>query len=91
MTASEVRLLASYAPDVSSVVLERLAASFSELRALVEAGTLSYPYSTREAVAVVKHLQQFPDDGVVATLENALAFDAVQYHLLLRIFFHFCF
>jgi hypothetical protein len=35
----------------------------------------AYPYSTREAVAVVKHLQLFPDDGVVNTLENVLAFD----------------
>jgi hypothetical protein len=30
----------------------------------------------REAVAVAKHLEKFPSDGVVAALENVLAFDA---------------
>lgn len=30
----------------------------------------------REAVAVAKHLERFPNDGVAAALENILAFDA---------------
>lgn len=46
------------------------------MRKLVENDILPYPYSTREAVAVVRHLERFPDDGVVETLENVLGFDA---------------
>jgi len=30
----------------------------------------------REAVAVVKHLERFPKDGIVDAVENVLAFDA---------------
>ncbi|OQR83325.1 hypothetical protein ACHHYP_14843 [Achlya hypogyna] len=74
--ASELALLQAYAPSVPTPVLRRLCGAFAELRQLVEDGAISYPYSTREAVAVAKHLEMFPDDGVTATLENVLAFDA---------------
>ena len=75
-TASELELLSAYAPGVPNSLLQCLAGAFGELRALVEDGQLSYPYSTREAVAVVSHLEVFPDDGLVGALENVLAFDA---------------
>ena len=74
--ASELELLSAYAPGVPHSLLQCLAGAFGELRALVEEGQLSYPYSTREAVAVVCHLEEFPDDGLVGSLENVLAFDA---------------
>ncbi|EQC29690.1 hypothetical protein SDRG_12690 [Saprolegnia diclina VS20] len=74
--ASELALLRAYAPSVPVDVLERLCAAFAELRQLVDDGAITYPYSTREAVAVAKHLQTFPGDGVTDTLENVLAFDA---------------
>ncbi|ETW00905.1 hypothetical protein, variant 1 [Aphanomyces invadans] len=74
--ASELTLLQAYAPSVPQDVLKRLCAAFSELRGMVEEGTIAYPYSTREAVAVAKHLEAFPMDGVSQTLENVLAFDA---------------
>lgn len=32
--------------------------------------------STRELVAVIRHLDTFPEDGLVNTLENVLAFDS---------------
>ncbi|RHY03179.1 hypothetical protein DYB25_011190, partial [Aphanomyces astaci] len=73
--ASELALLQSYAPNVSTDVLMKLCAAFSELRSMVENGTMTYPYSTREAVAIAKHLEAFPEDGVAYTLENVLAFD----------------
>ncbi|RQM19071.1 hypothetical protein B5M09_012980, partial [Aphanomyces astaci] len=73
--ASELALLQSYAPNVSTDVLMKLCAAFSELRSMVEDGTMTYPYSTREAVAIAKHLEAFPEDGVAYTLENVLAFD----------------
>ncbi|KAF4047109.1 ATPase family associated domain-containing protein 5 [Phytophthora infestans] len=73
---SELSLLTAYAPSVSVDILRRLCGAFAELRELVENGTITYPYSTREAVAVAKHLEQFPNDGVASVLENVLAFDA---------------
>lgn len=33
------------------------------------------PYSIREAVALIKHLQAFPEDGVLNALPNVLGFD----------------
>lgn len=44
-------------------------------RALVDAGNLSYPYSLRELVNIVKHMNRFPSDSLVATLENVFHFD----------------
>ncbi|KAG7391169.1 von Willebrand factor A domain-containing protein 8 [Phytophthora pseudosyringae] len=73
---SELSLLTAYAPSVPVDILRRLCRAFAELRELVENGTITYPYSTREAVAVAKHLEQFPNDGVASVLENVLAFDA---------------
>jgi len=78
---SELALLRAYAPTVSVDILRRLCRAFSELRGLVEDGTITYPYSTREAVAVAKHLEAFPEDGVTSTLENVLAFDAYDKNL----------
>lgn len=37
---------------------------------------LSYPYSTRELVNIVKHLQKFPTDSLVAAIRNVFDFDA---------------
>jgi hypothetical protein len=90
--ASEVTLLAAYAPSLArggggddggggALLLGRIAGAFADLRELHGhtgggGGSLSYPYSMREAVAVVKHLEAFPGDGVVDAIENVLAFDA---------------
>eukprot|EP00753_Platysulcus_tardus_P002307 PLAT11642.13.p1 GENE.PLAT11642.13~~PLAT11642.13.p1 ORF type:complete len:850 (+),score=362.94 PLAT11642.13:648-3197(+) len=74
--ASEMALLRAYAPTVDVPLLRSLTAAFRDLRAQAEDGLLSYPYSTRELVAIVKHLEVYPEDGLVATLENVLAFDA---------------
>ena len=37
---------------------------------------LSYPYSTRELVNIVRHIAMFPDDNITTTLENVFAFDS---------------
>ena len=34
--------------------------AFSELRAMADEGSITYPYSTREVVNIVKHLQVRP-------------------------------
>lgn len=74
---SEVELLQSYAPNVKRKILKRIALSFAELRSLFENGTVQYPYSTREAVAVAKHVNEYyPNDSIVKILHNVLDFDS---------------
>ena len=38
--------------------------TFSELRSMADEGTIQYPYSTREVVNIVKHLNKFPNEGL---------------------------
>ena len=37
---------------------------------------LPYPYSTRELVNIVKHLQMFPNDSIQNLIRNVFDFDA---------------
>ena len=57
-------MLRAYAPEMEDAILDRLVATFAELRNMADQGQTQYPYSTREAVAIVKHLQKFPDEGI---------------------------
>jgi len=82
---SELALLESYAPGTDSTLLTMLVESFAELRNLADEGQISYPFSTREAVAVARHLDANPGDGVAAALDNVLAFDAYDAHLITSI------
>jgi hypothetical protein len=50
-------LLMGLDADVPVETIRRLALSFQDLRLAYENQELSYPYSAREAVSVVKHLQ----------------------------------
>ena len=68
-------MLIKYAPEVDDAILDRLVATFAELRHLADQGQTQYPYSTREAVAIVKHLSQFPDEGIQAACANVFDFD----------------
>lgn len=72
---SEMYLLKQYGPDVPEDTLRKLIAAFDELRTMSDDGQLSYPYSTRELTAVVKHMQRFPDDGIDRILRNVFDFD----------------
>ncbi|GBG25911.1 von Willebrand factor A domain-containing protein 8 [Hondaea fermentalgiana] len=72
---SEMYLLKQYGPDVPEDTLRKLIAAFDELRGMSDEGQLSYPYSTRELTAVVKHMQRFPNDGVDRILRNVFDFD----------------
>lgn len=74
-TASEIELLKAYGPNVSEDILKKLALSFQDLRAAHASGKLTYPFSAREAVAVVKHIQAFPQDGAAAAVEDFLSFE----------------
>lgn len=74
---SEMELLRAYGPTVHESVLSKLAGAFASLREAHSRGDLSYPFSAREAVAVVKHLQVFPQDGVASAVEDILGFDSL--------------
>ena len=50
-------MLKQYGPAVPDEILRRLVLTFSELRDLADQGMINYPYSTREVVNMVKHLQ----------------------------------
>ncbi|KAH9260107.1 hypothetical protein BASA81_001879 [Batrachochytrium salamandrivorans] len=73
---SELSMLESYAPRTDKRILKQLCLCFADLRQLSDEGLLNYPYSTREAVHVARHLESFPEDGLVEALHNVLDFDA---------------
>lgn len=54
---SEISLLKYYGPNVPDHVIEKLVDIFGELRTMADQGLLNYPYSTREVVNIVKHLE----------------------------------
>ncbi|XP_026544257.1 von Willebrand factor A domain-containing protein 8, partial [Notechis scutatus] len=73
---SELAMLRQYGPDVSDLVLQKLVAAFGELRSLADQGIINYPYSTREVVNLVKHLQKFPTEGLANVVRNVFDFDS---------------
>lgn len=52
---------------------QQLCRPFSCKRAFEVHSSLGYPYSTRECVAIVKHLQKFPQDSVQQVGRSAVA------------------
>lgn len=72
---SEVALLKQYGPNVSEKILRQLVAVFSELRTMADQNLLSYPYSTREVVNIVKHLRNYPEADVEEAVLNVFDFD----------------
>ncbi|XP_077071835.1 von Willebrand factor A domain-containing protein 8 isoform X2 [Siphateles boraxobius] len=73
---AEFAMLKQYGPGVPDAVLQKLVAAFGELRAMADQGTITYPYSTREVVNIVKHLQKFPDEGLANVVRNVFDFDS---------------
>ncbi|KAL3279620.1 hypothetical protein HHI36_017125 [Cryptolaemus montrouzieri] len=72
---SELSLLSQYGPDVSIDTLKKLINVFGELRTMADYGLVSYPYSTREVVNIVKHLQKFPNTDIEDVMFNVFDFD----------------
>lgn len=58
--SSELTMLKEYGPNVPDEQLSQLVAAFDELRDMADNSQLNYPYSTRELVNIVKHLQVSP-------------------------------
>lgn len=68
-------MLKMYAPNLSQATLSKLVSAFGQLRKLSDQGLISYPYSTREIVNIVKHLEKFPEDSLSNVLANVYDFD----------------
>ncbi|XP_043927636.1 von Willebrand factor A domain-containing protein 8 [Protopterus annectens] len=73
---SELSMLRQYGPDVPEPILQKLVATFGELRNMADQGAITYPYSTREVVNIVKHLQKFPNEGLASVVQNVFDFDS---------------
>ncbi|KLO18907.1 hypothetical protein SCHPADRAFT_935748 [Schizopora paradoxa] len=73
---SERRLLQQLAPEIPEDTLLRLVASFQDLRAGYDTGKLTYPYSLRELINVVRHMSAYPGDSIEEVLRNVFDFDA---------------
>lgn len=72
---SEMELLRSYGPDVPRDVMKKLVQAFAVLREKADQGQLTYPYSTRELVNIVKHSQRYPDEDLATAIGNVFDFD----------------
>uniref|UniRef100_A0A5F9D324 von Willebrand factor A domain-containing protein 8 n=1 Tax=Oryctolagus cuniculus TaxID=9986 RepID=A0A5F9D324_RABIT len=73
---SELEMLKQYGPNVPEPILRKLVAAFGELRSLADQGIINYPYSTREVVNIVKHLEKFPTEGLSSVVRNVFDFDS---------------
>ncbi|KPI95707.1 Uncharacterized protein KIAA0564-like [Papilio xuthus] len=72
---SELELLRSYGPNVPGDVMKKLVEAFAVLRNMADQGQLTYPYSTRELVNIVKHLQKYPEEDLATAIGNVFDFD----------------
>uniref|UniRef100_A0AAV2K2C1 von Willebrand factor A domain-containing protein 8 n=1 Tax=Knipowitschia caucasica TaxID=637954 RepID=A0AAV2K2C1_KNICA len=73
---AELAMLKQYGPGVPDSTLQKLVAAFGELRSMADQGTITYPYSTREVVNIVKHLEKFPEEGLANVVRNVFDFDS---------------
>ncbi|KAH7915875.1 AAA domain-containing protein [Hygrophoropsis aurantiaca] len=73
--ASERKLLSQLAPEIDEDILLRLVGAFQDLRQGYDSGTLTYPYSLRELINLVRHMQSFPTDSLSTVLRNVFDFD----------------
>jgi MoxR-like ATPase len=84
---SEIEMLQSYSNGAVPVsTLYKLTSAFKDLRQMTDDGVLSYPYSTRELVAIVQHMSMFRDETITETLENVFAFDSFDSELRRNLF-----
>ena len=72
---SQKQVLQSYGPEVSNKRISKIVSMWEDLGRAHAKGYISYPFSVREAVSVVRHLNEFPEDEIVGAIENVTAFD----------------
>ncbi|EIN14530.1 hypothetical protein PUNSTDRAFT_118001 [Punctularia strigosozonata HHB-11173 SS5] len=75
---SERRLLSQLAPELDEDLMLRLIGVFHDLRRAYEINTLTYPYSLRELINLVRHLQAYPEDSLETSLRNVFDFDVAK-------------
>nr|CAI5818605.1 unnamed protein product [Callosobruchus analis] len=72
---SEILLLKQYGPHVPVGTIKKLVDIFGDLRGMADQGLVNYPYSTREVVNIVKHLETFPNSDIEDVIFNVFDFD----------------
>ncbi|KAA1472001.1 hypothetical protein DENSPDRAFT_859246 [Dentipellis sp. KUC8613] len=72
---SERKLLSQLAPELDEDLIRRLVGAFHDLRKGYDDGSLTYPYSLRELIAIVRHMRAYPNDTLDETLRNVFDFD----------------
>jgi len=78
-------ILSSYGPNVNSSIINKIVQIWEHLRLAHEKGVIVYPFSLREAVAIVKHINEYPDDGIEQAVENVISFDRFDSSLIKRL------
>lgn len=82
---SHRRILKSYGPNVDDDLINKIVNIWEDLRVAHKKGTIVYPFSVREAVGVVKHLNAFPNDGINEAASNVVSFDTLDTSLAKRL------
>ena len=54
---SGLAMLKQYGPSVPEDTMRRVVKAFAELRSMADDGQIHYPYSTREVVNIIRHLE----------------------------------
>lgn len=73
---SEVSLLNQLAPSLGVEIISKLVNSFNDLREAFDDGLIQYPYSLRELINIVRHMEKFPTESIDSVLRNVFDFDA---------------
>ena len=74
-TESHKKILLSYGDNVKPKLIDKIVNIWEDLRRAQQSGSMTYPFSVRESVNVVKHLNAFPEDGIEEAVDNVVAFD----------------
>ncbi|KAF8909617.1 AAA domain-containing protein [Gymnopilus junonius] len=72
---SERNLIGQLAPELEKDLIVRLVGVFHDLRKGYENGVLTYPYSLRELINLVRHMKAYPSDSLGDALRNVFDFD----------------
>ncbi|KAJ3390092.1 hypothetical protein HDU80_011354 [Chytriomyces hyalinus] len=62
--ASEIELIREAEPAVDIPLSNKLVAVFGDLRKAFDEGSITYPYSLRELLNIVRHISAFPRDSL---------------------------
>ena len=79
---SHEKILQSYGSNVPEKTIKTIINIWTDLSKEHQNGTIVYPFSVRESVSVVKHLNEFPGDGLDDAIENVIAFDRFENAIL---------